>query len=188
MSTSARPSSYAINRDELTSTVLKDIAIPANSILAPSYPGYQQTIADEAMFDPADGQGRYGQGRLSRRQGLPADRDLVSRTGWLQRAPSPRRCSSTCRRSSSRSWASTWPSSRCRPRTGRQALKDRTNNLFLAPYEYDYLDPSNFYGLFKSGGRHHYHYPGIRQAGGCRRRRCRLGPAPRRSTPRPSRS
>ena len=36
-----------------------------------------------------------------------------------------------------------------------QALKDRSNNLFLAPYEYDYLDPSNFYDLFKTGGRHH---------------------------------
>ena len=40
-----------------------------------------------------------------------------------------------------------------------QALKDRSNNLFLAPYEYDYLDPSNFYDLFKSGGRHHFAYP-----------------------------
>ena len=39
------------------------------------------------------------------------------------------------------------------------ALKNRSNNLFLAPYEYDYLDPSNFYDLFKTGGRHHYSFP-----------------------------
>ena len=35
-------------------------------------------------------------------------------------------------------------------------LLERKNNLFLAPYEYDYLDPSNFYGIFYNGGRHHH--------------------------------
>jgi oligopeptide transport system substrate-binding protein len=35
-------------------------------------------------------------------------------------------------------------------------LLERKNNLFLAPYEYDYLDPSNFYGIFFKGGRHHH--------------------------------
>ena len=43
---------YAVNRDELTSTVLKDIAIPAGSILPPGYPGYNKDIAAEAVFDP----------------------------------------------------------------------------------------------------------------------------------------
>ena len=36
-------------------------------------------------------------------------------------------------------------------------MQNRTNNLFLAPYEYDYVDPSNFYGIFYNGGRHHLH-------------------------------
>jgi ABC-type transport system substrate-binding protein len=39
------------------------------------------------------------------------------------------------------------------------ALLNRENNLFLAPYEYDYIDPSNFYGLFYNGGRHHHEVP-----------------------------
>ena len=43
---------YAINRDELTSTVLKDIAIPAGSILAPGYPGYNPRPSPQAVFDP----------------------------------------------------------------------------------------------------------------------------------------
>ncbi len=38
-----------------------------------------------------------------------------------------------------------------------EALLKHKNNLFLAPYEYDYLDPSNFYGIFYNGGRHNYH-------------------------------
>jgi peptide/nickel transport system substrate-binding protein/oligopeptide transport system substrate-binding protein len=38
------------------------------------------------------------------------------------------------------------------------ALLHQKNNFFLAPYEYDYLDPSNFYDLFKTGGRHKYSF------------------------------
>jgi len=41
----------------------------------------------------------------------------------------------------------------------RDALLKRKNNFFLAPYEYDYLDPSNFYDLFRTGGRHHISFP-----------------------------
>ena len=33
------------------------------------------------------------------------------------------------------------------------------NNLFLAPYEYDYIDPSNWYGIFYNGGRHSHFLP-----------------------------
>jgi oligopeptide transport system substrate-binding protein len=36
---------------------------------------------------------------------------------------------------------------------------ERQNGLFLAPYEYDYIDPSNFYGIFYNGGRHHHMVP-----------------------------
>ena len=38
-------------------------------------------------------------------------------------------------------------------------LRTKKNNIFIAPYEYDYLDPSNFYGIFFNGGRHGYHVP-----------------------------
>src|SRR6218665_2099757 len=43
---------YAVNRAELTSTVLKDIAIPAGSILPPGYPGYNPDVVAQATFDP----------------------------------------------------------------------------------------------------------------------------------------
>jgi peptide/nickel transport system substrate-binding protein/oligopeptide transport system substrate-binding protein len=38
-------------------------------------------------------------------------------------------------------------------------LRTKKNNIFIAPYEYDYLDPSNFYGIFYNGGRHGYFIP-----------------------------
>lgn len=43
---------YAINRDEMTSTVLKDLAIPGKSLLPPGYPGYNEVITSQAVFDP----------------------------------------------------------------------------------------------------------------------------------------
>src|SRR5690606_14732964 len=43
---------YAINRDEMTATVLKDLAIPGKSLLPPGYPGYNETITAQAVYDP----------------------------------------------------------------------------------------------------------------------------------------
>jgi ABC-type transport system substrate-binding protein len=49
------------------------------------------------------------------------------------------------------------------PRHADAGLDERPdeqgNNLFLAPYEYDYIDPSNFYGIFYNGGRHDHRIP-----------------------------
>ena len=54
-------------------------------------------------------------------------------------------------------------------------MLNHKNNLFLAPYEYDYLDPSNFYGIFYNGGRHDHHRdPG---AAGSRRPAGQIGRA-----------
>ncbi len=74
---------YAVNRAELTSTVLKDIAIPAGSILAPGYPGYSENNRQAGRLRPAEGQGLPRQGRLSQRRRLPDCRSLVPRRRWL---------------------------------------------------------------------------------------------------------
>lgn len=44
---------YAIDRDEMTATVLKDHAIPGKSLLPPGYPGYKDAITSQAAFDLA---------------------------------------------------------------------------------------------------------------------------------------
>jgi oligopeptide transport system substrate-binding protein len=149
---------YAINRDELTSTVLKDVAVSAKSILAPSYPGYQQSIADKAKFDP-----KIAQDELAK-AGYPGGKDFPPIEVWYREqggynaaiaAPTLQYLQSQFKQilgidMSIKSMPTPdWTA----------ALKDRKNGLFLAPYEYDYLDPSNFYDLFKSGGRHHYTFP-----------------------------
>ncbi|HVX81333.1 MAG: peptide ABC transporter substrate-binding protein [Devosia sp.] len=149
---------YAINRDELTSTVLKDVAVPAKSILAPGYPGYQQKIADEAKFDPKMAQDELAKAGYPGGKGFPQIEIWYREQGGYNAAiaaPMLQYLQAQFKQilgidmqiksMPTKDWT--------------QALKDRTNGIFLAPYEYDYLDPSNFYDLFKSGGRHHYSYP-----------------------------
>lgn len=149
---------YAINRDELTSTVLKDVAIPAKSILAPSYPGFQQKIADEAEFDPNMAKSELAKAGYPDGKGFPPIEVWYREQGGYNAAiaaPMLQYLQAQFKQvlgidmqiksMPTKDWT--------------QALADRTNNLFLAPYEYDYLDPSNFYDLFKTGGRHHYSFP-----------------------------
>lgn len=149
---------YAINRDELTSTVLKDVAVPARSILAPSYPGYQQKIADEAVFDPKKAQDEMAKAGFPGGKGFPPIEIWYREQGGYNAAiaaPMLQYLQAQFKQVLGIDMAiKSMPT-----KDWTQALKDRTNNLFLAPYEYDYLDPSNFYDLFKTGGRHHYSYP-----------------------------
>jgi len=148
----------AVNRDELTSTVLKDVAVPAKSVLAPSYPGYQKKIADEATFDPKAAQAALAKAGFPGGKGFPPIEIWYREQGGYNAAIAAPMLQylqaqfktilgidMNIKSMPGKDWTA--------------ALKDRTNSLFLAPYEYDYLDPSNFYDLFKTGGRHHYSYP-----------------------------
>jgi oligopeptide transport system substrate-binding protein len=148
----------AVNRDELTSTVLKDVAVPAKSILAPSYPGYQQKIADEAKFDPEAAKAALAKAGYPDGKGFPPIEVWYREQGGYNAAiaaPMLQYLQAQFKQILGVDMAiKSMPT-----KDWTQALKDRTNSLFLAPYEYDYLDPSNFYDLYKSGGRHHFNYP-----------------------------
>ncbi len=148
----------AINRDELTSTVLKDTAVPAKSILAPSYPGYQEQIAAKAVFDTKLAKEEMAKAGYPDGKGFPPIEIWYREQGGYNAAIAAPMLQylqaqfkdilgvdMAIKSMPTKDWSA--------------ALKARSNALFLAPYEYDYLDPSNFYDLFKSGGRHHYTFP-----------------------------
>lgn len=147
----------AVNREQLTSTVLKDTAVPANSILAPSYPGYQQSIADQAKFDADLAKKEMAEAGYPDGKGFPPIEIWYREQGGYNAAIAAPMLQylqaqfkdilgvdMQIKSMPTKDWTA--------------ALKARSNGLFLAPYEYDYLDPSNFYDLFKSGGRHHYEF------------------------------
>jgi oligopeptide transport system substrate-binding protein len=147
---------YAINREEMTETVLKNLAVPGRSLLPPSYPGYNQAIADEAVFDPAKAQEFMAAAGYPGGVGFPEVeiwyRDQGGYNGAIS-APMLQYLQAEFKET-----LGITMNIKVMPiQDWMNALLNKENNLFLAPYEYDYLDPSNFYGIFYNGGRHDHH-------------------------------
>jgi len=146
---------YAVNREELTSTVLKDLAVPAGSILPPGYPGYNAEMAAKAVFDPEKAKEFLAAAGYPNGEGFPAVeiwlREEGGSSAFLPSAAQYLQAQfqdilgieMNIKIMSGKEWM--------------DGLLARKNNLFLAPYGYDYLDPSNFFGIFYNGGRHSYH-------------------------------
>ena len=144
---------YAVNRDELTATVLKDLAIPGRSLLPPGYPGFNDTITSQAVFDPVKAKEHMAAAGYPDGAGFPVVeiwyRDQGGYNGAIT-APMLQYLQAQYKEilgiemnlkvMPTKDWMA--------------GLLEKKNNLFLAPYEYDYIDPSNFYGIFYNGGRH----------------------------------
>lgn len=146
---------YAINRDEMTSTVLKDLAIPGKSLLPPGYPGYNETITSQAVYDPDKARQFLADAGYPNGEGFPEVeiwyRDQGGYNGAIT-APMLQYLQAQFK-----DQLGITMNIKVMPTQEWMAgLMERKNNLFLAPYEYDYLDPSNFFGIFYNGGRHHH--------------------------------
>lgn len=147
---------YAIDRDEMTSTVLKNLAIPARSLLAPGFPGYNESITEYATFDPEKARTHLAAAGYPDGAGFPDIeiwyRDQSGYNGAIT-APMLQYLQAEFKEHLNIDMGikimtvADW----------YDALTNNKNNLFLSPYEYDYLDPSNFYGIFFDGGRHSHH-------------------------------
>jgi oligopeptide transport system substrate-binding protein len=147
---------YAINREELTSTVLKDIAIPAGSLLAPGFPGYSENIASQAVFDPQKAKDFLAKAGYPNGEGFPTVEVWFREEGGYNGAILPPMAQYL--QAQFKEILGITMNIKVMPgKEWMEGLLSKKNNLFLSPYEYDYLDPSNFYGIFFNGGRHDYH-------------------------------
>lgn len=147
---------YAVNRDELTKTVLKDIAIPAGSILAPGYPGYSEKIAGQAVFDPEKAKEFMAKAGYPNGEGFPTVEVWFREEGGYNGAILPPMAQYL--QAQFKDILGITMNIKVMPgKDWMEGMLARKNNLYIAPYEYDYLDPSNFYGIFYNGGRHSYH-------------------------------
>jgi oligopeptide transport system substrate-binding protein len=147
---------YAINRDEMTSTVLKDLAIPGKSLLPPGYPGYNSTITAQAVFDPAKAKEYMAKAGYPDGKGFPEVEIWYRDQGGYNGAISPQMLQYL--QAQFKDILGITMNIKVLPQKEWMAgMLEKKNNLFLAPYEYDYLDPSNFYGIFYNGGRHDHH-------------------------------
>ncbi|MDO8359981.1 MAG: peptide ABC transporter substrate-binding protein [Devosia sp.] len=147
---------YAVNRQELTATVLKDIAIPAGSILAPGYPGYNPETVAQAVFDPAKAKEFMAKAGYPDGTGFPEVEIWYREEGGYNGAIIPPMLQYL--QAQFKDILGITMNIKVMPgKDWMEGLLQHKNNLFLAPYEYDYLDPSNFFGIFYNGGRHNYH-------------------------------
>lgn len=147
---------YAIDREEMTSTVLKNLAIPARSLLAPGFPGYNEGLTEHATFNPEKAREYLAAAGYAGGEGFPDIeiwyRDQGGYNGAIT-APMLQYLQAEFKEHLNIDMGiKVMPTS-----DWYDALTNNKNNLFLAPYEYDYLDPSNFYGIFYDGGRHSHH-------------------------------
>jgi len=144
---------YAIDRDEMTSTVLKNLAIPAKSLLAPGFPGYNEDLTKYAVFDPKKAKEHLAKAGYPNGEGFPEIEIWYRTQGGYNgaiTAPMLQYLQAEFKEHLNIDMGiKTMPISEW-----YDALTNNKHNLFLSPYEYDYLDPSNFYGIFYDGGRH----------------------------------
>ncbi len=149
---------YAIDRDELTNTVLKNLAVPGRSLLAPGYPGYSETIAAQAVYDPAKAQEYMALAGFPGGEGFPEVEIWYRDQGGYNGAITPPMLQYL--QAEFKETLGITMNIRVLPiKEWMDGLLEKKNNLFLAPYEYDYLDPSNFFGIFYDGGRHDHRLP-----------------------------
>jgi oligopeptide transport system substrate-binding protein len=149
---------YAVDREELTSTVLRDIAIPAGSILPPGYPGYNEDVVAQAVFDPERAQQYLADAGYPGGEGFPPIEIWIREEGGYNGAIIP--AMAQYLQAEFREVLGIEMSIRSLPGPEwMDGMRGGDNNIFIAPYEYDYLDPSNFYGIFYNGGRHNYFVP-----------------------------
>lgn len=146
---------YAIDREDLTATVLRDIAIPAGSILPPGYPGYNEDVVAQAVYDPELAAEYLAEAGYPGGEGFPAIEIWIREEGGYNGAIIP--VMAQYLQAEFGEILGIEVGIRSLPGADWMAgLQGKTNNIFIAPYEYDYLDPSNFYGIFYGGGRHGY--------------------------------
>ncbi|MCC5972724.1 MAG: peptide ABC transporter substrate-binding protein [Rubellimicrobium sp.] len=149
---------FAINRDEMTETVLRNLAVPAGSILPPGFPGHNEEIVSQAVFDPERAREHLAAAGYPGGEGFPEIEIWYREQGGYNGAITPPMLQYL--QAQFDEHLGITMNIRVMPiQDWMQALLNREHNFFLSPYEYDYIDPSNFYGIFFNGGRHHHFVP-----------------------------
>lgn len=144
---------YAIDRDEMTATVLKGLAIPARSLLAPGFPGYNESLTDHAIFDRDKAREHLAAAGYPNGDGFPKIEIWYRDQGGYNGAITPPMLQYL--QAEFKEHLNIEMGIQVMPISDwMDALLTKKNGMFLAPYEFDYLDPSNFYGIFFNGGRH----------------------------------
>ncbi len=146
---------YAVDREELTSTVLKNVAVPARALFAPGYPGYSEEIVEQTGFDPEKAREHLAKAGYPNGEGFP-DVALWWRIEGGIHAPIVGPTAEYLQAQFEEVLNIKVGIEGKELKSWMDAQANREHNFFLAPYMKDYIDPSNFATIFVNGGRHHW--------------------------------
>jgi oligopeptide transport system substrate-binding protein len=150
--------SHAINRDEMTTTVLKGLASPESSVLMSGFPGWDPEQANKVQtYDVAAAR------KLMADAGYPGGKGFPALELWLrnenQLLPWEQPTAAYLQAHLKDVLGVNVVPRTIEVKTFTDALNNHSQNFFLLAYQFDYVDPSNFMDLFISGGRHAWSNP-----------------------------
>jgi len=150
---------HAINREELCSTVLKDLASPEYSLLVKGFPGYNDSgeAQELSKYDPELAKNLLAEAGYPNGEGFPELELWIRAEDQLM--PWQKPAAEYIQAQLKKTLGINIIPRVMEVKTFTDALNQRTHNLFLLAYQFDYVDPSNFMDLFLTGGRHAWSNP-----------------------------
>ncbi|MDA0700016.1 MAG: peptide ABC transporter substrate-binding protein [bacterium] len=149
---------YAVDRDELTRTVLRNVAVPARTLLAPGFPGHNPAIAEATRFDPERARRELAEAGYAGGEGFP-EVSLWWRIEGGHGATVAGPMAQYLQAQLGEVLGIDIEIQGLELKTWMDGLARGENSFFQAPYMRDYLDPSNFFSIFVCGGRHNWVHP-----------------------------
>ncbi len=147
-----RAISLAIDRDALCQSALQGFAMPAYAMLPPGFPAYSDNIyAENQSYDPQEAR------ELLAEAGYPGGQGFPHLDMWL-------RNEIVMHRDAAEGIQAMLEKNLNIPVEVRNVenkifmdnLNNHTLTFGLVPYEFDFVDPSNLLGLWRSNGRHNW--------------------------------
>ena len=144
--------SLAIDRSALCRSALKGFAIPGYAMLPPGFPAYSDGIyAEDQGYDPARAR------TLLAEAGYPDGRGLPELDMWLRNEIAMHRdAAEGLQAMLNRNLNMNVEVRNVENKVFMDGLNNHTLPFGLVPYEFDFVDPSNLLGLWRSNGRHNW--------------------------------
>jgi oligopeptide transport system substrate-binding protein len=143
---------FALDRDEMTSTVLKDVSIPEYQILAKGFVGYDKGAAALSPHDPDKAR------KLLAAAGYPGGKGFPKMELWIGNiasvAPWQEPAGEYLQAFYKKELGIEIVPRFLEKKTFTDAMRTRQHSFFLTSYKYDYIDPSTYLDVFLTGGRH----------------------------------
>jgi peptide/nickel transport system substrate-binding protein/oligopeptide transport system substrate-binding protein len=146
---------YAFDREKATSTILKDIAAPAYTLVTPGFSGYNTETKAQTGFDAAKARDFLAKAGFPGGKGFPKIQ-LLWRIEGGYHAPIVKPMAEYIQAQIKEVLGIELEVKGLELKTWMDSLSKREGKLFISPYMYDYIDASNFYDIFLSGGRHNW--------------------------------